>query len=438
MRGARWRIAALALGAASATLIALAPGSVNAQSANLETAYVVLGADSAIVRAVLSGATECPMIDHGGAAERMSVRARPDDAFPVLVCETPIPTGTASAAIEGRVLPLPKPAIATIATFGDTGCRLKAGGDSKKSSRHHDYPAAGKFQDCNSPSKWPFARLSATAAAKRPDLVIHVGDYLYRESPCPAGDKGCKGSPHGDDWQTWLADFFRPAAPLLAAAPWIMVRGNHESCTRAGPGYFRFLHPEPARDHAPPTCTDLLAPYTVDMGGKSFLVIDSSNAEDSCANDACNSAPYAAQFASLTPKPGTWLLSHRPIWAIGRKFKLNQTLEQALASSDGRLPQGVELVLSGHLHIFELLSFADRRAPQLIVGTGGTLLDPKIDRRLEGVTVGGAKISYGLSEHRFGFLMTTPKKKGATATFVNDRGKTRFECKLTPSTARCH
>ena len=68
-----------------------------------------------------------------------------------------------------------------------------------------------------------------------------------------------------------------------------------------------------------------------------------------------------------------------------------------MKASDGKLPKEIDLALSGHMHIFELLSFADRRAPQFIVGTGGTLLDPKIDRRLEGVTVGGAKISYGLS-----------------------------------------
>jgi hypothetical protein len=43
--------------------------------------------------------------------------------------------------------------------------------------------------------------LSKTIAARKPSLVIHVGDYIYRESPCPAGDKGCKGSPYGDNWR---------------------------------------------------------------------------------------------------------------------------------------------------------------------------------------------------------------------------------------------
>ena len=50
-------------------------------------------------------------------------------------------------------------------------------------------------------------------------LIIHVGDYLYRESACPPRDSGCARSPHGDDWPTWKADFFAPAAPALLAAP---------------------------------------------------------------------------------------------------------------------------------------------------------------------------------------------------------------------------
>jgi hypothetical protein len=424
-----------ALAGALGVLAFSSPDPAAARSAKLETAYVVLGGQGAIARAILTATNKCPPIRVGRSTKRMSVRARPNGAFPVLVCETLIPRGTTSAAIGRRDLPLPKRSLARVVTFGDTGCRVEAPEKGKSGNDHYE---PGQYQDCNEVSKWPFARVSKAAAARRPDLVIHVGDYLYRESPCPRRDKGCKGTPYGDNWRAWRADFFAPADRLLSAAPWIMVRGNHETCKRGGLGFFRFLHPELARHHRPPACTDFLAPYAMTIGGKPFIVFDSSQADDGCRKGRCDSARYAAQFASLKPARGTWFLSHRPVWGIGRNFTLNQMLQQALKASDGKLPKGIDLALSGHMHIFELLSFADRRAPQLIVGTGGTLLDPKIDRRLEGVTVGGAKISYGLWEHRFGFLMIVPKKKGATATFVNDRGKARFECKLTPSTARCH
>lgn len=82
---------------------------------------------------------------------------------------------------------------------------------------------------------------AATAAKLQPDLVMHIGDYHYRENACPSDIAGCKDSPWGYGWDTWEADLFKPAAPLLAAAPWIVVRGNHEECARAGQGWFRLL-----------------------------------------------------------------------------------------------------------------------------------------------------------------------------------------------------
>jgi hypothetical protein len=77
--------------------------------------------------------------------------------------------------------------------------------------------------------------------------------------PCPAGNTGCANSPYGYGWEAWNADFFEPSEPQLAVAPWIMVRGNHETCDRAGDGWFRFL------DHAKP-------PSACEKFGPSFVV----------------------------------------------------------------------------------------------------------------------------------------------------------------------
>ena len=92
-------------------------------------------------------------------------------------------------------------------------------------------------------------RSQAPRPTPRPDLVIHVGDYHYRENACPAGNAGCAGSPWGYGWDAWEADVFAPARRLFAAAPWIVVRGNHESCNRAGQGWWRFLDPRPLAPH---------------------------------------------------------------------------------------------------------------------------------------------------------------------------------------------
>ena len=123
-----------------------------AQSGKLEAAYVVLGGEGAVARAILSDTAECPAIIIGTASSPMRVRAKPDSgdnaAFPVLVCEASIPSGATSAAIEGRALPLPKPSLNAIAALGDTGCRLKAARAREQSD--HDYHPAGRFQDATS------------------------------------------------------------------------------------------------------------------------------------------------------------------------------------------------------------------------------------------------------------------------------------------------
>jgi hypothetical protein len=421
--------------------LALTAAAGDARAATLEAAYVVLGPQGAVARAVLKDATACPAISIDGTARPMTVRALPDTGanarFPVLVCEAVVPSGTRAAIVEGTSLPVPKASLKAIAGFGDTGCRLKS---KALANDEDDDEDRGKFQDCDKPSKWPFAQLAQGVAAAKPDLVIHVGDYVYRESACPQGDKGCKGSPHGDDWATWKADFFAPAAPALLAAPWIVVRGNHEICSRAGHGYFRLLEPTPVSGPTPPACVDGVSHYTATAGGKSFIVMDTSDAADTCKHTACKSKSYATDFAAMRPAPGTWLATHRPIWGVrpGNKT-INATLQQALSASDGKLPAGIELSLAGHIHLWEALSFADRRTPQFVLGGGGTLLAKKIKRGVAGMKIGGTTIADGRVEHRWGFTIFEPAAGGSgwSATVRDVDGKPRFACAIAAGDISC-
>src|SRR5262249_29595616 len=146
-------------------------------------------------------------------------------------------------------------------------------------------------------------------------LVIHVGDYHYRETPCPPSRPGCAGSPHGDNWAVWQKDFFDPAAPLLAAAPWVLVRGNHELCSRGGHGWFRLLDPHGSTDQ----CVDTTPPYTLRLPPLHLLIFDSSDADDASV-DARKVAVYREQFQVLlanVPRHA-WLLTHRPVWALAQ------------------------------------------------------------------------------------------------------------------------
>jgi len=167
--------------AASALVLATLswPRAADAQSPKLEAAYVVLGPRGPVARAVLAQASGCPTITVDGAQQPMNVRAPPDAAFPVLVCERPIPAGVTSASVENLPLPLPKATLKSIAAFGDTGCRLKAAKAMAKGGNAVDEDEdRGKFQDCNNLALWPFAQVSRSVADAKPDLVIHLGDYL--------------------------------------------------------------------------------------------------------------------------------------------------------------------------------------------------------------------------------------------------------------------
>src|SRR5581483_5019202 len=361
---------------------------------------------------VITSADSCPSIEVDGRALAMSVRAEPDPPlFPVLTCELTLPAGARAAALGPRPLPLPPSGEpARVAVVGDTGCRLETG----------DPP-----QSCNDPVAWPFARVATAIADLAPDVILHVGDYLYRESPCPEGDGGCAGSPFGYDWETIDADFFAPAEPLFRAAPLALTRGNHESCSRAGAVWFRFLDPRPY-DGA---CVDYTEPYAIELGSLQLLMFDSSAANDRSVAPA-QLALYRPQFDQVARLAGPRALfaTHRPMWVFGHAgeqdgmevlFTGNPTLE---AASENQLPAGVEIALSGHVHLQELLAFDAARSPQFVIGNGGTSLDPPIQTPLAGLEIGGAVVADAFVRDDFGFATLEPKDVGWRATMYDVAG----------------
>jgi Calcineurin-like phosphoesterase len=182
-------------------------------------------------------------------------------AFPIKVCEITYPGYL--GAIIGSVRLEPRPVDPkTIVVIGDTGCRL----------------SPKRIQNCNSSSEWPFRLVADTVRIHKPDLIIHVGDYYYREVPCPPASTGCVDSPYGDNWETWLKDFFEPAASLLARAPWIMVRGNHEGQTRAGPGFQLLLSQWPRAGIEEPWADDA-APYELRFKELTMEILDVANSD---------------------------------------------------------------------------------------------------------------------------------------------------------------
>ena len=365
-------------------------------SAAIFAQWVQLGPDSsASVRAITDEA--CPAVAFDGVAMAMRVRAEPDakfanvpsSRFPVRSCEADVPAGAKSAAIAGKPLPLPRPDPHRILVFGDTGCRLKM---------------PDQVQDCNDPKAWPFAKIVASAAAAKPDLVIHVGDYHYREDPCPAGRAGCAGTPYGYGWEPWNLDFFVPAEPLLATAPWSMVRGNHEDCERAGEGWFRFL------DRAPMSsaCRDLTGIFVSRLGDFGVVNVDGAFAVDPKKDPDSLVALLRQQLAEISGKiPGdAWLATHRPLDAMrGSKDKLvtDNQVEEAAFGSD--LPKSVHMLVSGHIHFFQANDFGGEHVPQLVVGMGGDDLEPKPQASMGGASINGNRVVSSTTYSGYGYMI---------------------------------
>jgi hypothetical protein len=377
-------------------------------------------------------------------------RAGGSSDFPLRVCEAALAAGTRSASVLGQALPLPRATPRRIVVIGDTGCRLKQ--------------AEGSYQDCNDGAAYPFATIAARAAAWQPDLVLHVGDYHYRESPCPADHPGCAGSPSGYGWDTWQADLFQPAAPLLAAAPWVVVRGNHESCTRAGVGWWRLLDPRPllaGRDclqAANDGIGNFSAPYAVPLGPDSqLLVLDTAATSwrGWRAGEPADLAYRAAyrQFDALSRQAHYNLgLSHHPLLGFGAERdaagqRVIQTGDRGLQQSFGAesaalLPAAVQAMLSGHVHLWQQVSFASDHPSQFIAGFSGTAEDTTplpADAAATVQPAPGAHIDqFSAWVGGFGFMTMEADGPGRWQITVHDRaGGVRNRCQLRGRASRC-
>jgi predicted phosphodiesterase len=448
-----WRRSSLSLGrirlvAIAAAALFLAAAHPDHGYAKTPVAWVELVGPGrqASIRVVVDKDANCPTLTADGQPLAMQVRAEPGPLlregklppaadFPVRVCEVAAPEAK-RVQWGDKPLPLPAAEIRRIVVFGDTGCRIKKN---------------KKLQNCADAGKWPYAKVAAHAALAHPDLVIHVGDYLYRES---CDEAACAGTQTGYGWDAWDADFFTPSAPLLAAAPWIMVRGNHENCSRAADGWFRFLfHTRPA-----PACAEMSPFFIVDLGGQSFVVMDSSTVagdsaegsapgkDDEDDDDEAGSAPAAglideirSGYDSIAPSipAQAWLLTHSPFYGIRRDKKSGESKIDNTIEADaigGKLSPNMQMIVSGHIHMFESLSFErtnslsnSQSPPQLVVGTGGDKLAKKPGELGE---LAGQRIAHALIVKNFAYMILDRDGANWKGTLFDEDGVRLAHCDL--------
>lgn len=410
------------------------------QPANIKAAWVELNDQNQAVARAITTYAGCPLININGSTSRMLLRVAPStpalrttasapadskpSVFPVTVCEMTLPAGALTTMVAGRSLPMPKAQPQRIVVIGDTGCRMKKSGNA--------------FQACNDPAQWEFAQISNQAAAMKPDLVLHVGDYHYRENACPDGVAGCAGSPWGYGWDVWDADLFTPAASLFSAAPWIVVRGNHESCTRGGQGWFRFMDPQafdPARSCDDPSNdynAEYSAPYAVSIGSDAqVIVFDSSKTTGKAlANTDPQFVNYQQQFQKVAALASNSLVTslfanHHPILGFvpqsgAAPLPGDQALQSVMKSLNptNYYPTGVQMAMHGHVHDFQAVDFSSGHPATVVAGIAGDQLDVNLPDPfpMSSQPASGATVDAITHASNYGFLVMDRGATGATWT----------------------
>jgi Calcineurin-like phosphoesterase len=403
LRKKRWLVlgAAAALGILLYLLYVNPTGSRTADEPNYAWVQMMPDRDGQpggrLLRAIMVDRDECPAVRQGGRTVMLHERPPTVQAtFPVLLCETMLDADT-PAQLGSWHVPIRPVEPNDIVVIGDTGCRMTY---------------YSQKQSCLDRNEWPFGANAAQAAMKvsGASFVLHLGDFHYREHPCADTSTVCGGSPYGDNWETWKAEFFEPAASLLRAAPWVIMRGNHESCKRAGAGWL-FFFGMPKDKQSDDACESSVASYSVSIGKTAepsprprvLFVMDTADADESYTiADRCKQYAAALKALDQDTSNGTareiWLALHQPLWSRGKyreeAAKDSESREKpdadraadcakapsAIAAIRNRFEtepgRSARLVLSGDTHAFQFFLPSGGKTPiQIIAGNGGTELD---------------------------------------------------------------
>jgi hypothetical protein len=225
-------------------------------------------------------------------------------------------------------------------------------------------------------------------------------------------------------------------ASVLAAAPIVVVRGNHEACFRGGNGYYIYFDP---RDGTEDTCAPQLnssgalvnpadkldESYAVDVdvrGPKDLrlVVVDSTYGSD------CEVTPIlpqqiaayqaAARLAALAEQ--SWLLVHRPvIFGLADCKPSGEWISGDQQVASYGLLDDYSVVVASHIHLVGAMNMPGV-PPQLVMGNGGTLLDrPTQFPLLDTAPKFAPEFSYGAPtsvwvDFRYGYALVRPRPNG--------------------------
>jgi 3',5'-cyclic AMP phosphodiesterase CpdA len=211
--------------------------------------------------------------------------------------------------------------------------------------------AAGDIGQCfSAPAAASAAARTAALVSPLDALVLTLGDHAY-DAGRPAEFANCFDP-------TWGAfkDRIRPTP------------GNHDYYTPGGEGYFGYFGPQAGPDRR--------GYYSFDHGGWHFISLNS------LVDVSAGSAQYLWLQSDLAQSSGslcTIAYWHYPAFNSGATYGSNREMRPFF---DALHAAGVEIVLSGHEHIYERFApqkgdgTADpaRGVRQFVIGTGGHAL----------------------------------------------------------------
>jgi acid phosphatase type 7 len=220
-------------------------------------------------------------------------------------------------------------------------CTAPAGDDSRFS-----FAVVG---DSGSGGKGQLA-VAALLERLRPDLVLHTGDVVY-----PAGQER-----HYD------RRFFAPYRNLIKTVPLFPVLGNHDVRKGNGAAFLENFHPPLGS----PGSTKRY--YSFDWGNTHFVALDSELYHGDRGSDPEEQRDFLERDLATTRKHWRIVFLHRSPYGSSRHGgdeKVREDLEPLFAT------HGVDLVFSGHDHVYER-TVPIRGVTYVVSGGGGRRLYP--------------------------------------------------------------
>lgn len=193
-------------------------------------------------------------------------------------------------------------------------------------------------------------RVASLLERLEPDLILHTGDVVY---------------PSGED-RHYDRRFFVPYRRVIREAPVFPTLGNHDVEKANGAAYFENFHLPRNEEH------DTGRYYSFDWGCAHFVALDSELYYQDDGGSPEEQKVWLERDLEASGKPWKIAYLHRPLYSSsehGSDKRIREDLEPVFAH------HGVDLVFSGHDHVYER-TVPVEGVTYVVAGGGGKRLYP--------------------------------------------------------------